>query len=49
MNYLTTILLIGGIVTVCYGINHNNRIMLIIGGICLGIYNSIYYHKIWRK
>ncbi len=49
MNYLTSILLISGIICLCYGINQDNLIIGSIGGFCLGVYNSIYYYKVWRK
>lgn len=49
MNYLTSILLIGGIMCLSYGINQDNGIMLFIGAISLGAYSGIYYHKVWRE
>lgn len=49
MNYLTAILLTAGVMSLSYGVNQDNGIMLIIGAICLGVYNGIYYHKVWRK
>lgn len=46
MNYLTTILLTGGVISLSYGINQDNGIIILIGAICLGIYNGIIN---WRK
>ena len=45
MNGLTSLLLVLGVMFQSYGVNQNNLIIGIIGGVCLGIYNSIIvYH-----
>lgn len=49
MNILTSILLTAGVMSLSYGINKSDKITIIIGAICLGIYNGIYYYRIWRK
>ena len=49
MSYLTSILLTGGVMCLSYGINQDDAIITLTGAICLGIYNGIYYYKIWRK
>ena len=49
MSYLTTILLVCGVMCLSYGINQDNMISTLIGAICLGIYNSIYHNKVWDK
>lgn len=49
MNILTSILLGIGVMCLSYGINQCDIITAIIGAICLGVYNGIYYHKVWRK
>ena len=49
MSYLTSILLIVGIMCLSYGINKDNMISTLIGAICLGIYNGVYHHKVWDK
>ena len=41
MGILTTTLLAGGVILMSYGINQNNSIMIIVGGILLGTYNGI--------
>lgn len=41
MGILTTILLSGGVILISYGINQNNSLMIIVGGILLGVYNGI--------
>lgn len=45
MNYLTTFLLVCGVICQSYGINQDNLIIGIIGGACLGFYNSIIYYE----
>lgn len=45
MNYLTTILLVCGVMCQSYGISQGNLIIGIIGGFCLGVYNGIVYNK----
>ena len=49
MNYLTAILLTTGVISLSYGVNQGDTITTIVGAICLGAYNGIYYHKVWRK
>ena len=49
MSYLTAVLLTSGVICLSYGINQSSLISTIVGAICLGIYNDIYYHKVWRK
>ena len=49
MNYLTAVLLTSGVICLSYGINQCDIITAIIGAISLGVYNGIYYHKVWRK
>ncbi len=49
MSYLTSFLLTSGIICICYGIYNSDRIIFLIGAICLGAYNGIYNYKIWRK
>ena len=49
MDYLTTFLLVCGVMCLSYGINQDNLIIGFIGGSCLGAYNGIYYCKVWRK
>ncbi len=49
MDFITSILLTGGVMSLSYGINQGDKITIIIGAICLGAYNGIYYCKIWRK
>lgn len=41
MGILTTTLLAVGVILLSYGINQNNSIMIIVGGILLGTYNGI--------
>ena len=41
MGILTTTLLAGGVMCVSYGINQNDLIITIVGGILLGTYNGI--------
>jgi hypothetical protein len=45
MNGLTSILLVLGVMFQSYGVNQDNLIIGIIGGVCLGIYNGIVYHN----
>lgn len=49
MNILTSLLLCCGVMCLSYGINQDDTIITLIGAIGLGVYNGIYYHKIWRK
>ena len=41
MGILTTTLLAGGVILISYGINQNNSLMIIVGGILLGVYSGI--------
>ncbi len=41
MGVLTTTLLAGGVILMSYGINQNDLIITIVGGILLGTYNDI--------
>jgi len=49
MNYLTAILLTAGVMSLSYGVNQGDTITTIVGAICLGAYNGIYYHKVENK